>query len=101
MTSFAVHYLEDGPGIAGIKPEDARARLQGAFERLPVTHVLLGWSLPEALIESCAAECTRAGAQLYRWHPLLTGDGVLVPRAEWRTVGLDGEAVRGFRGLPE
>jgi hypothetical protein len=101
MTSFAVQYLEDGPGIAGITPEDARARLQGAFERLPVTHVLLGWNLPEALIESCAAECTRAGAQLYRWHPLLTGDGVLVPRAEWCTVGLDGEPVRGFRGLPE
>jgi hypothetical protein len=101
MTSFAVQYLEDGPGVAEIAPEDARARLRDAFARLPITHVLLGWNLPHALVRACGEESARAGARFYRWHPLLTGDGTFVPRAEWRTVGLEGEPVPGFRGLPE
>jgi hypothetical protein len=57
--------------------------------------------LPIELVHACAKETARAGARLYRWHPLLTGDGTFVPRPEWRTVGLDGEPVEGFRGLPE
>jgi hypothetical protein len=101
VTTFAVQYLEDGPDVAEIDPRDARARLSAAFARLPVSHVLLGWNLPPALVEACRQETARAGAQLFRWHPLLTGDGTFVPRPEWQTVGLDGEPVPGFRGLPE
>jgi len=101
MKAFAVQYLEDGPGVAGIDSRDARARLRAALERLPISHVLLGWNLPPALVEACRQETARAGAQLFRWHPLLTGDGTFVPRPEWQTVGLDGEPVPGFRVLPE
>ena len=32
---------------------------------------------------------------------MLTGDGVFMPRPEWQAVGLRGERVPGFRGMPE
>jgi len=101
MKTFAVQYLEDGPGVAAIAPGDARARLRAALERLPISYVLLGWNLPPALVGACREEAICAGAQLFRWHPLLTGDGTFVPRPEWQTVGLDGNPVPGFRGMPE
>lgn len=96
-----VQYLEDGPHVAAIMPAAARVRLRDAFERLPLSAVLLGWHLPEPLQRACAEEVARAGARLYRWHPLLTGDATFPPRPEWRTIGLSGEMVSGFRGLPE
>jgi len=98
---LAVQYLEGGPGVGAISPDDARARLRTALERLPVSIVIVGWNLPSALLAVCQQEAGRAGAQLFRWHPLLTGDGVFVPRPEWQTVGVDGERVPGFRGRPE
>ncbi|MBN1641527.1 MAG: hypothetical protein JXA09_09850 [Anaerolineae bacterium] len=101
MKWLAIQYLEDGPEAARIAPERAAARLRAAFARLPLTHVLLGWNLPPAVVDACRAETARAGARLYRWHPLLTGDGVLVPRPEWQTIGLSGERVPGFGGMPE
>jgi hypothetical protein len=101
MALFAVQYLEDSPEVAEIDPQEARDRLRAAFKVLPISYVLLGWSLSEALFDACAEETARAGARLYRWHPLLTGDGEFVPRPEWQTVGLDGEPVPGFRGTPE
>lgn len=99
-TSLAVQYLEPGPATAGITPQDAQAHLRAACERLPISDVLLGWDLPTELVHACAEETARAGARLYRWHPLLTGDGTFAPRPEWQTIGLDGEPVEGFRGLP-
>ena len=101
MATIAVQFLEDGPGVAAIAPDDARARLREAFGRLPISHVLLGWNLPRLLLDACREESAQAGARLFRWHPLLTGDGTLVPRPAWQTVGLDGTPVPGFRGMPE
>jgi hypothetical protein len=102
---IAIQYLENSPLVAGsvaeIAPDDARARLRAAFERLPISHVLLGWNLPDALVRACGEEAARAGAQLFCRHPLLAGDGSFVPQPEWQTVGLDGERVPGFRDLPE
>lgn len=98
---IAVQYLEPGPGVAKITPAVARQRLRAAFARLPIEMVLLGWDLPQPLVSACAEEVARSGAQLYRWHPLLTGDGSFIPRREWQTVGLGGEVVPGFRGMPE
>lgn len=100
-TTFAVQYLEGGPGVAAIAPEDVRARLRAACEVLPISLVLLGWNLPPALVRACREEASRAGAQLYLWHPLLTGHSTCMPRARWRAIGLDGTPVPGFRGLPE
>jgi hypothetical protein len=101
MDRLAVQYLEDGPGLAIISSEDACARLRAAFDRLPISDVLLGWNVPQALVAACREETVRRGAQLFRWHPLLTGDGSFVPRPEWQTVGLGGEPVPGFRDMPE
>lgn len=100
-TLFSVQYLEDGPGVRDIPPAAARAKLRGAAERLPISMVLVGWNLPPALRDACGEEARRIGARFYRWHPLLTGDGVFTPRREWRCVGLSGQAVSGFRDLPE
>ena len=101
MTLFAVQYLEDSPGLAALAPAEVRARLRAALDCLPISVIILGWHLPAALSRACAEEAARVGAQIFRWHPLLTGDASLVPRREWRTVGLTGEPVPGFRGLPE
>jgi len=101
MVTFAVQYLEDRPGAAEIAPGDARARLRAACERLPISLVLLGWNLPDALIHPCGEEAARAGAHLFRWHPLLTGDGTFVPRPEWQVIGLNSDPVPAFGGKPE
>jgi hypothetical protein len=101
MDRLAVQYLEDGPGVRGIAPVEARARLRAAFETLPITEVLLGWNLPEKLVEACAREADRASARLYRWHPLLTGDGTFAPRPGWQSIGLRGDPIPGFQEMPE
>jgi len=101
VKTFAVQYLEDSPYVAALGPEDVRSRLRGALERLPISYVLVGWNAPPALIHACREEATRTGAQCFRWHPLLTGDGTFVPRLEWQTVGLDSQPVPGFREMPE
>jgi hypothetical protein len=101
MDRLAVQYLEDGSDIARIAPRDAQARLRAAFDRLPISDVLLGWNLPEALICACADQVAYADARLFRWHPLLTGDGTFAPRQEWQSIGLSGDPVPGFQGMPE
>jgi hypothetical protein len=101
MTLLAVQYLEAGPQVAAIPPERVRARLRAACERLPLTHVLIGWNVPQPTLDACREETHRAGAKLYRWHPLLTGDGTFFPRPAWRTLGLRGEPVPGFQDMPE
>jgi hypothetical protein len=101
MHTFAVQYLEDSPDLASIAPREAQVCLRKAFRTLPISYVLIGWNLSEALLDACAEETERAGAKLYRWHPLLTGDGDLQPRPEWQTIGLDGHPVPGFQSMPE
>ena len=98
---FAVQYLQDGPHIPSLTPEQVGARLRAAFERLPLSAVLLGWHLPERLLHACREETARHDARLFRWHPLLTGDGTLMPKPAWQTVGLDGSVVPGFCNMPE
>jgi len=98
---LAIQYLEPDPVVAAIASTDVRAQLRAAFERLPISCVILGWDLPGVLMEACAREVARASAQLYLWHPLLTGSAAFEPRPEWQAIGLTGEPVPGFRGLPE
>jgi hypothetical protein len=98
---LAVQYLEYSPDVSALSSSEVRACLQSAFKRLPIDCVILGWDLPEALIEACAEEVERADAHLYHWHPLLTGSSTFDFRSEWQVIGLDGERVPGFEGLPE
>lgn len=101
MTTIAIQYLEDAPYVAAIPPARARDRLRAAFEQLPITHVFLGWNVPQRLLSACREEVTRADARLFRWHPLLTGDATFTPRPEWSTIGLQCEPVPGFLGMSE
>ena len=101
MDYLTAQYLEARPELADLSPERVRARLADAAERLPLTHLLVGWDLPPALLEVCQQETRRMGIKLYRWQPLLTGDGVFVPQPEWQVVGATGERISGFKGLPE
>jgi len=99
-TVFIAQYLESYDPQQHT-PGRVRQRLREAFSRLPLSIVCTGWAIPPVIIDACAQECSQAGAALYRWHPLLAGDGVFVPRAEWQTFGAGGQEVVGFRRLPE
>ncbi len=101
MISIAVQFLEDAPELREISPQAARDLLHEACMLLPVSKLLLGWNIPKALWDAVVEETARLGVRLYRWQPLLTGDGLLSPLPEWQTVGVDGRRVPGFRGLPE
>ncbi len=101
MRCLAVQYLDSVPNVASIPAPEIGQRLRHTFERLPLSYVLLGWNLPDSHVQVCADECARANAQLYRWQPLLSGDGVFTPRPEWHTIGLDGKPVGGFQEIAE
>ena len=101
MNYLTVQYLEYRPELAGLSPEEVGARLVDAADRLPLTHLLVGWDLPPPLLEVCQQVTRRMGIKLYRWHPLLTGDGVFVPQPAWKVVGAGGKRISGFKGMPE
>lgn len=98
MNKIAIQYLE---GLAHIPVEKARDKLRAAFNILPIAKVLLGWNLPESLVNMCAEECRKNGASLYRWQPLLTSDGNFNPVPEWYTIGFNNKPVPSFQQLPE
>ncbi len=101
LMMLAVQYLEPSPELAGLDPEMVRTKLADAFAILPIDAVLIGWHIPPKLLQVCAAEAAHAGATFYRWHPLLSGDGSLMPRPAWQTIGLNGKPVLGFQGMAE
>lgn len=101
MPVVAVQFLEASPELGNIAPGAVRECLREAFSILPISMVFLGWNLPRPLLEAVVEETAQANVRLYRWQPLLTGDGTFTPRLEWQTIGLDGNPVKGFRGLPE
>jgi hypothetical protein len=98
---ISVQFLEGGPDSARIAPDRARELLRSAFGRLPIDNILLGWNLPAPIVEACAAECSKQHADLYLWHPLLTGDGVFTPRPEWRTLGVSGNSISDSKARDE
>jgi hypothetical protein len=98
---LTIQYLEDSPDLEQLSPRAAAEKLRLAGSILPITHVLIGWHLSEAVLAACREEAQRMNAMFYRWHPLLTGDGEFTPRPEWQVVGLGGQRIPGFKGLPE
>jgi len=101
VTILAVQYLESNPGTSIKIQQEVRTKLRAVLDLMPITLVLIGWEASEPLIHICRKEADKFGAKLFRWHPLLTGDGDFIPRPEWQTIGLRGEKVPGFRGMPE
>jgi hypothetical protein len=96
---FAVQYLESP--YRDVTPISARKRLRRAFERLPISLVLLGWELPLSLEEAVAEEAEYQHAQLFRWQPILTSDAHTSLPSEWATKGPSGNTINGHAGLPE
>ncbi len=96
---FAVQYLESTYPDA--TPTSVRKRLRLAFERLPISLVLLGWELPSSIEEAVAEETVRQHARLFRWQPILTGDAHTILPPEWATIGPTGSAIPGHGGMPE
>jgi hypothetical protein len=101
MKQIAIQYLEGCPELAARPIDAVRRRLRIAGEKLPISHILIGWHLPYNLLEACHQETAKLGAKFYRWHPLLSGDGTFYSRPEWRVIGLNGEPVAGFQDMPE
>jgi len=101
MSVLAVQYLEGGSKFVPPGAEEVRARLREMFALLPITDLLIGWDVPPELVRVCQAECGRAEARLYQWHPLLVCWGDVPVRTAWQVVGPDGKPVAGFEGLPE
>ncbi len=97
MTILAAQYLESVPSRFGI--QEARECLRHAFDILPLSSILLGWSVPPNIEAAVAEETARHGAKLYQWHPLLTGERD-TPSA-WRTLSLHGKPIPGHNHLPE
>lgn len=98
---ITIQYLEPGNHIAEITPDRCRRKLEAAFDRLPIDSLLLGWKLPAELEDVCREITTQNGVKLYRWHPLLTGDGSIYPEMRWLTQNYIGLTISGFRDLPE
>ncbi len=92
---ITLQYLEPGPHLTEITPRMAGDKLRAALDILPIDILLLGWNLPGPLVEVCREETARRGVKLYRWQPLLTGDGVFRPWGEWQTRNLDGHPLMG------
>ncbi len=101
MTTMPIQYLGGGDVSSAIDPDQASRCLRAACERLRFSIIIIGWNLPEALIDVCREEAEHASAQLYLWHPLLCSDGGFALQQEWRTINLQGEAVHGYQDMPD
>jgi len=98
VTTFAVQYLESN--YPDTTPDAVRSRLRQAFQRLPISIVLLGCELSPTLEEAVAEETDRQGAWLYRWQPWLTSDCHTDLPPEWAMVGSDGVPIPGYNHKP-
>jgi hypothetical protein len=98
---LTIQYLEDSPEMAHLDEKAIVNKLSAAAERLPFTHLLIGWNVPLPILETCRMEAERLGMRFLRWQPLLTDDKALHPNPEWRAVGLMGNKLVGYRSLPE
>jgi hypothetical protein len=98
---LTIQYLEDSSELAGMDRSQVIERLQAAVEQLPITHLLIGWHLPSALLDACRRAADRLGLRFLRWQPLLTTDKEIQLDPSWQVEGLAGHKVAGYRGLPE
>ncbi len=99
---LTVQYLEVPGSIPGISVDTVVDRLRRAADRLPFTHLLIGWNVPAPILEACRIEAERLGIRFLRWHPLLTaGAGSQQIPSDWRVVGVSGQRVPGFKNLPD
>lgn len=98
---LTIQYLENSPDLARLDKQQVVDKLHAAAERLPITHLLVGWHVTLPILEACRVEAEHLGMRLLRWQPLLTPDPALHPHPVWHVEGLMGGKLAGYRGLPE
>jgi len=98
---ITLQYLEDSPELLNLSKKEVVNKLKYAFDKLPITHLLIGWHIPDLLLEACKKECEKNKTKFVRWQPLLTGDGEVTPREEWQVTSLSGRKIPGFQSMPE
>lgn len=97
---ITIQYLEPAPEIASIPTDQVVSKLQQAWERLPFTHLLIGWAIPERLLEACKKFTEQHTIQFLRWHPLLTYNQAPIDPA-LQVINLYLQPIPGFQNLPE
>jgi hypothetical protein len=98
---LTIQYLEDSPTLDQLDLKAVVNKLRAAAERLPITHLLIGWNVPPFLLDACRSEAERLGIRFLRWHPLLTADKRFRLDPTWQTEGLMGDKLVGYHGMPE
>ncbi len=93
---ITIQYLEDSPDLPQLDENIVVRQLREAHQRLPFTHLLIGWHVPPALLEGCRREAQRLGIRFLRWQPLLAGDASLVISPAWRVVTVAREQLEGI-----
>jgi hypothetical protein len=98
---LAIQYLEDSAAQRQLDRKRVIDKLHAAAGYLPFTHLLIGWNVSPHLLEACRAEADSLGMRFVRWQPLLTSDKGFTPDPSWRVMGLSGNELVGYRGMPE
>jgi hypothetical protein len=98
---LTIQYLEASPSLARLDRSAVLDRLRIAAEIMPISHLLIGWQVPQPLLEACRLEAGRLNLRFLRWQPLLTTDQAIHLDPSWYTTGLAGNQAPGYRGLPE
>ena len=98
---LTIQYLEDSPALLHLDRKLVIDKLQAAAGYLPFTHLLIGWNVPQQLLEACRVEAERLGMRFMRWQPLLTTDKDFLPEPDWQTQAPMGNKLVGYRDMPE
>ncbi len=98
---LTLQYLEDYEALAGKNLSELVSRLRTAAEIFPFSHLLIGWSLPPAVLEACRVEAERFGLRFLRWQPVLTTDRNFPIDPSWSVEGFSGHKVQDSLERPE
>jgi len=98
---LTIQYLEGSPAWSQLDHNQIVNKLRSAAERLPFSHLLIGWNVPLPLLEACRVEAEHLGMRFLLWQPLLTPCIVHLPDPDWCVTGLNGGKLVGYRDLPE
>ena len=96
-----IQYLEYSPDLGSRDKSTVVSRLRAAAACFPFSHLLVGWHVPQPLLEACREEADHLGLRFLRWQPLLTTDRGIQVDPSWYTTNLAGNMVQGYRGSPE
>ncbi len=96
-----VQLLEGSSSWSHVTPEEVKATLRKTGHILPLHRILVGWNLPQELLDACKEAAASLGAHLDLWQPLMTTDGTWSAEPSWRVVGPQGLPATAALGLEE